>query len=140
MIRCYNFAIFDLITDLAYGEEVHGLAERKSKMWIDNIENFMKLMPILVLMTISPVHSKILQFVAGPKIRKSQVKHRQSSKEMAMQRIGRKEQADRRDFMDYMIRSRGEKRQMTDAELVSNCDLLMIARSETTPSLLSGVD
>ena len=124
--------------DLAYGEELHGLAEGKSNMWIDNIENLMKLMPILVLVTISPLLSKALQFVAGPKIRKSQAKHRAASEAMTMKRINRKKQADRGDFMDYMMRSRGEKHEMTDAELVSNCDLLMIAGSETTASLLSG--
>jgi len=139
MIRWYNFTTFDLIADLAYGEELHGLTEGKSNMWIENIENLMKLMPILVLVTISPLLSKFLQFVAGPKIRKAQAKHRQASEEMAMKRINRKEQADRGDFMDYMMRSRGEKHRMTDAELVSNCDLLMIAGSETTASLLSGV-
>jgi cytochrome P450 len=139
MIRWYNFTTFDLIADLAYGEELHGLAEGKSNMWIDNIENLMKLMPILVLVTISPLLSKVLQFVAGPKIRKSQAKHREASEAMAMKRINRKEHADRGDFMDYMMRSRGEKHEMTDAELVSNCDLLMIAGSETTASLLSGV-
>ncbi|PMD34723.1 cytochrome P450 [Hyaloscypha variabilis F] len=139
MIRWYNFTTFDLIADLAYGEELHGLAEGKSNMWIENIENLMKLMPILVLVTISPLLSKVLQFVAGPKIRKSQAKHREASEAMAMKRINRKEQADRGDFMDYMMRSRGEKHEMTDAELISNCDLLMIAGSETTASLLSGV-
>jgi cytochrome P450 len=139
MIRWYNFTTFDLIADLAYGEELHGLAEGKSNMWIDNIENLMKLMPILVLVTISPLLSKILQFVAGPKIRKSQAKHREASEAMAMKRINRIEQAGRGDFMDYMMRSRGEKHEMTNAELVSNCDLLMIAGSETTASLLSGV-
>lgn len=99
----------------------------------------MELMPILVLVTISPVLSKFSQFMAGPKIRKSQGKHRQTSQEMAVKRMNRKEQADRGDFMDYMMRSRGEKHGITDTELVSNCDLLMIAGSETTASLLSGV-
>jgi cytochrome P450 len=139
IIRWYNFTTFDLIADLAYGEELHGLAGGKSNMWIDNIEKLMKLMPILVLVTTSPLLSKVLQFVAGPKIRKSKAKHREASELMAMKRINRKEQADRGDFMDYMMRSRGEKHEMTDAELVANCDLLMIAGSETTASLLSGV-
>jgi cytochrome P450 len=139
MIRWYNFTTFDLIADLAYGEELHGLAGGKSNMWIDNIDKLMKLMPILVLVSTSPLLSKVLQFVAGPKIRKSQAKHREASELMAMKRINRKEQADRGDFMDYMLRSRGEKHEMTDAELVSNCDLFMIAGSETTASLLSGV-
>jgi len=139
MIRWYNFTTFDLIADLAYGEELHGLAEGKSNMWIDNVDKLMKLMPILVLVSTSPLLAKVLQFVAGPKIRKSQAKHREASELMARKRINRKEQADRGDFMDYMLRSRGEKHEMTDAELVSNCDLFMIAGSETTASLLSGV-
>ena len=94
MIRWYNFTTFDLIADLAYGEELHGLAEGKSNMWIDNVDKLMKLMPILVLVSTSPLLSKVLQFVAGPKIRKSQAKHREASELMARKRINRKEQAD----------------------------------------------
>jgi cytochrome P450 len=139
MVRWFNFTTFDLIGDLAYGEQLNGLSEGKSNMWIDNIESLMKLMPILVLVSISPLLSKVLQFLAGPKIRNSQQKHKEYSKLMAMKRINRAEQADRGDFMDYMMRSRGEKHEMTDAELVANCDLIMIAGSETTASLLSGV-
>jgi cytochrome P450 len=139
MIRWFNFTTFDLIGDLAYGEQLQGLSEGKSNMWIDNIENLMKLMPILVLVSISPLLSKILQFLAGPKIRMSQQKHREYSELMAMKRINRREQADRGDFMDYMMRSRGEKHEMTEAELIANCDLIMIAGSETTASLLSSV-
>ena len=45
-MRWYNCTTFDFIADLAYGEELHGLAEVKSNMWIDNIENLMKLMSI----------------------------------------------------------------------------------------------
>jgi hypothetical protein len=59
-MRWYNCTTFDFIADLAYGEELHGLAEVKSNMWIDNIENLMKLMSILVLVTILPRLSKVL--------------------------------------------------------------------------------
>ena len=41
--------------------------------------------------------------------------------------------------MDYMMRSEDEKSHMSHAELAANADLLMIAGSETTASLLSGV-
>lgn len=43
-MRWYNCTTFDFIADLAYGEELHGLAEVKSNMWIDNIENLMKIL------------------------------------------------------------------------------------------------
>ena len=41
--------------------------------------------------------------------------------------------------MDYMMRSRDEKSHMSHSELAANADLLMIAGSETTATLLAGV-
>lgn len=41
--------------------------------------------------------------------------------------------------MDYFLRSRGQSHELTDAELIANSDLLMVAGSETTATLLSGV-
>lgn len=46
---------------------------------------------------------------------------------------------DRGDFMDSMLRNRGEKDGLNDHELEANSNILIIARSETTATLLSGV-
>jgi len=45
----------------------------------------------------------------------------------------------RPDFMDSMLKHRGDKDGLTDAELISNSTALIIAGSETTATLLSGV-
>lgn len=139
IIRWYNYTTFDLIGDLAYGESFNGLEEGKSNLWLDTISNMLKLMPILALMTVSPTLGRILQLLAGSKIRNAQKAHLDNATALAMKRINRTDQKDRGDFMDAMMRAKGQKHELTDAELVHNADILITAGSETTATLLSGV-
>ncbi|XXH04521.1 hypothetical protein Hte_010937 [Hypoxylon texense] len=138
MVRWYNFTTFDLIADLAFGTPLQGLAERKSNMWLDNIANLMKFMPVLVLIGRSPLLGLIFKFIAGSKLRNSQANHLALVTKLTNERIYQRKQADRGDFMDYIMRSRGQAHELTDAELIANSDLLMVAGSETTATLLSG--
>lgn len=139
IIRWYNYTTFDLIGDLAYGESFTGLEDGKSNLWLDTISNMLKLMPILALMSISPTLGRILQLFAGSKIWNSKKAHLDNATALAMKRINRPDQKDRGDFMDAMMRAKGQKHELTDAELVHNADILITAGSETTATLLSGV-
>lgn len=138
MVQWYNFTTFDLIADLAFGTPLQGLAERKSNAWLDNIANIMKFIPVLVLVGVSPVLGLIFKLIAGSKLRNSQTNHLALVSKLTNDRIYHRKQADRGDFMDYIMRSRGQAHELSDAELVSNSDLLMVAGSETTATLLSG--
>lgn len=138
MVKWYNFTTFDLIADLAYGTPLEGLAKGKSNAWLDNISNLMKYMPIMVLIGVSPIIGYIFKLVAGSKLRDSQTNHNALVAKLANDRIHRRKQADRGDFMDYIMRSRGQAHELTDQELIINSDLLMVAGSETTATLLSG--
>ncbi|KAI1770481.1 cytochrome P450 [Hypoxylon cercidicola] len=139
MVRWYNFTTFDLIADLAFGTSLQGLAERKSNVWLDNIANLMRFMPVLVLIGISPIMGLIFKLIAGSKLRNSQADHMALVAKLTNDRIYHRKQADRGDFMDYIMRSRGQAHELTDPELIANSDLLMVAGSETTATLLSGV-
>lgn len=139
IVEWYTFTTFDLIGDLAYGESFNGLKERKQNEWVGNIQKMMKLYPILVLSSMSPLVMRLLLLAAGPQIKKSKERHEQMSKALAMKRIQNKDQEHRGDFMDLMMRSRGEKHGLTDLELASNSDTLIVAGSETTATLLCGV-
>ncbi|OTA76189.1 hypothetical protein M434DRAFT_402544 [Hypoxylon sp. CO27-5] len=138
MVRWYNFTTFDLIADLAFGTPLQGLAEGRSNAWIDSIAKLMRLMPIMVLIGVSPIVGIIFKLAAGSKIRNSQANHDALVAKLVNNRIYHRKQADRGDFMDYIMRSRGQAHELTDAELIANSDLLMVAGSETTATLLSG--
>ncbi|KAI6081105.1 cytochrome P450 [Hypoxylon rubiginosum] len=138
IVRWYNFTTFDLIADLAFGTPLQGLAERKSNVWLDNIANLMRFMPVLVMIGMSPIIGLMFKLVAGSKLRNSQANHHAMVAKLTNDRIYHRKQADRGDFMDYIMRSRGQTHELTDPELIANSDLLMVAGSETTATLLSG--
>lgn len=139
LVKWYTFTTFDLIGDLAYGKPFDGLSEGKPNQWVSNIENMMRLFPILVLAGSSPLISKVLLFFASDKVKKSRTEHLRLTTELTEQRIANKTQIHRGDFMDYIMRAEGKEHGLSHAELVSNSDTLIVAGSETTATLLCGV-
>ncbi|KAJ4348114.1 uncharacterized protein N0V89_009486 [Didymosphaeria variabile] len=139
MTEWYNLTTFDLIADLTFGKSLGGLESGESNQWTKKIETMLKLMPTLMLLTSFPLLATILNFLFGRKMEEARQKHFEYAASLAMGRLQGKEQADRGDFMDYILRSRGEAHQVTDEELVHNSDLFMLAGSETTATLLLGV-
>ncbi|KAF9731228.1 hypothetical protein PMIN06_012090 [Paraphaeosphaeria minitans] len=137
--KWYNLTTFDLIADLTFGKSLGGLESGKSNKWTQKIETMLKLMPTLMLLTSFPLLATILNFLFARKMEEARQKHFEYAASLAMDRLQGKEQADRGDFMDYILRSRGEVHQVTDDELVRNSDLFMLAGSETTATLLLGV-
>jgi len=65
--------------------------------------------------------------------------HAAYTKKVVMKRIHDRALHGRPDFLDSMLKHRGEKDGLTDAELVSNSAILVLAGSETTATWLSGV-
>ncbi|KAJ5629034.1 hypothetical protein N7490_011262 [Penicillium lividum] len=56
-----------------------------------------------------------------------------------MERLANSSAYNRGDFMDSMTPNRGQKEGLTDDELVANANILIVAGSETTATLLAGV-
>jgi cytochrome P450 len=139
LARWYNLTTFDLIADLCFGKSLDGLEKGKSNAWIEKIDKMLRLMPVLMLVTSFPFLMTLFNLVLGKKMKQSRKEHQDYAALLAMSRIQGKEQADRGDFMDFILRSRGEDNQLTDGELVHNADLLMVAGSETTATVLLGV-
>ncbi|KAI0177373.1 cytochrome P450 [Pestalotiopsis sp. NC0098] len=138
MVRWYNLTTFDLIADLAYGESLNGLESGQSNGWIDNIEKVMVVMPVFVLLGTSKYLFKLVMLLLGPVMRKAQESHMANVTKLANGRLHARKQPDRGDFMDYFLRSRGQAHGLTDDEVIINSDLIMVAGSETTATLLSG--
>lgn len=139
MARWYNLTTFDLIADLCFAKSLDGLETGKSNAWIEKIDNMLRIMPVLMLVTSFPLLMTLFNLVLGKKMQQSRKEHQDYAASLAMSRIQGKEQADRGDFMDYILRSRGEDHELTDEELVHNADLFMVAGSETTATILLGV-
>ncbi|GAP88679.1 putative cytochrome p450 monooxygenase [Rosellinia necatrix] len=138
MVRWYNFTTFDLIADLAFGESLHGLESGQSNVWLDNVSKILIIAPVFVLISASRIIGSIFMLFFGPLMNKAAKSHMASVENIARTRLTARKQPDRGDFMDFFLRSRGQAHELTDEEVIVNADLIMVAGSETTATLLSG--
>lgn len=140
LVKWYNLTTFDLIGDLAFGESFGDLDSSEYHFWVATIFQAVRGMAFVKVRDAYPLVFRVLSpFLASRSIldaRKKQIeyssllvrKHLQSD----FHRTG--------DFMDSMLRHRDDKEKaLTDQEMEANANVLIIAGSETTATLLSGV-
>ncbi|GFF24703.1 benzoate 4-monooxygenase cytochrome P450 [Aspergillus udagawae] len=139
MVKWYSLTTFDLISDLAFGEPFRGLDSSQCHHLVATVFDFLKVGPFLRGMEHYPLLFKaILAFLPTSfmEARKKQVEH---VKMIVQKRLDSTAAHRRGDFMDSMIRHHGDKGELSKEELEANSNVLFIAGSETTATLLSGV-
>lgn len=135
LVAWYNFATFDLIGDLAFGQSFGCLDTEAYHPWVRMIFDTLK---ILVYKDIAKRLnlSSLIPYLVPAKLKKSTKEHYELSTQTAMKRLETKNM-DREDFMSCFLRYNDE-RGMSAPELADNANILIIAGSETTATLLSG--
>jgi cytochrome P450 len=139
MVKWYNLTTFDVIGDLAFGEPFGGLDSSEYHHWVTTVFSFVKVIPYLRAMDHYPLLFKVIlaflprSFMEG---RKRQIEH---AKLTMQKRLNSPTAHGRGDFMDSMLRHRGDENELSVEELEANANFLIIAGSETTATLLSGV-
>ncbi|KAL2061337.1 hypothetical protein VTL71DRAFT_7610 [Oculimacula yallundae] len=134
----YNFLTFDIIGDMAFGESFHALEAGEYHNWMANLFNHVKYGRIMSIASFYQpamvILNAIVRFV--PAISKARDDHRSFCRNKTQVRLNVETQ--RTDFMSYILRHNDEKGMSTD-EIVNSSELLIIAGSETTATLLSGL-
>jgi cytochrome P450 len=138
MVKWYNLTTFDLIGDLAFGKSFDGLKDGKYHSWVALIFNVIKVFPFMRLANEYPLIKGVMRLMPK-RITAARDEHLAHTKSVVMKRINNAALHGRGDFMDSMLRHKGQKDGLADDELVSNAHVLIIAGSETTATLLSGV-
>ncbi|CAI6029751.1 unnamed protein product [Clonostachys chloroleuca] len=135
LVRWYNFTTFDLIGDLAFGQSFQCLDSGNYHPWVrmifENIKSFTYLMVARRL-----GFEGLAPYITPAHLAKSAREHAELTKETARKRIASKD-TEREDFMSYILRHNDEKG-MSEDEIIENSNILIIAGSETTATLLSG--
>ncbi|KAE8153054.1 cytochrome P450 [Aspergillus avenaceus] len=137
MVKWYNLATFDIIGDLAFGESFGGLRSSEYHYYVSMLFDSVKLIAFTRFRMNYPLTFKIFSPFLSTRFmeaRKGQLGH---ARETVQRRIHSPHP--RHDFMESMLRHRGDKDGLSDAELESNATVLIFAGSETTATLLSGV-
>lgn len=103
MIRWFNFATFDLIGDLSFGESFNALESEEYNSWLGNIVSGFKFARLFRVFAAYPIIG-IPFFIAISKIPsfdRAWKKHEEYTREKSGRRLDSK--TDRRDLMRYVL-------------------------------------
>lgn len=138
LARWYNLATFDLIGDLAFGEPFGGLESSAYHHWITAIFDFIRVIAFIRAKDHYPLLVSIFLASLPGSFMEAQKKQKEHARITVQKRLDNTALHGRGDFMDSMLRNRGKENGLSNDELVENANILIIAGSETTATLLSG--
>lgn len=139
-VRWYNYTTFDVIGDLAFGESFGGLEKGGFHFWIDVFMDSFKFHQFLKAMRVYPWIKVLVPIIAKfyPNLPHAREKHAEYTKATIGKRLNSTApHPDRKDFVDYILRYNDEKG-MSIPEIERTSEVLILAGSETTATLLSG--
>ncbi|KAJ5428211.1 Cytochrome P450 [Penicillium cf. griseofulvum] len=137
-ITCwYNYTTFDIIGDLAFGESFGCLQNSQYHFWVSVIFSHFRTAAWANVLRRVPAGNFLMKWIVPKEVREQKKHQNKMTKEKVQARMENGDNG-RPDFLSNVLKQPIEKR-MTEDELVSNSYVLIIAGSETTATLLSGV-
>ncbi|KAJ4168526.1 hypothetical protein NW754_010444 [Fusarium falciforme] len=131
-----NFLTFDIVGDLAFGESFGCLVEKKYNPWVRHIFKGIKDIAYMTNFGRIPWLARILKLFTPKSVSNKWAEHRGISSEKVRKRLAM--EYDRPDFVDSMVKkTKSAGADITFDELASNAQLIVLAGSETTATLLS---
>ncbi|KAJ5126053.1 hypothetical protein N7526_008230 [Penicillium atrosanguineum] len=136
MTRWFNYATFDLIGDLAFGEPFGCLAESRYHWWVVIILDAVKASSYLKVFWFYPILLPLVVFL----IPRHLMQKRTDSFNLSVEKVRRrlKSGTTRPDFTSYILRHSKDGKDLTPSEVDANAAVFVLAGSETTAALLSG--
>jgi cytochrome P450 len=136
LIDNINFLIFDLISDLAFGESFESLKSRQIHPWMRTFFKSFKESEYMGIMAFNPILSPLLIVLGGP-MRKAHMEQFFYTRGKVAKRLA--SQTERPDFMSAVLKnSNNDGKGLSRPELDSTFNVLMVAGSETTATTLIG--
>ncbi|WAO92242.1 Hypothetical protein NCS54_00974100 [Fusarium falciforme] len=131
-----NFLTFDIVGDLAFGESFGCLVEKKYNPWVRHIFKGIKDIAYMTNFGRIPWLARILKLFTPKSVSNKWAEHREISSEKVRKRLAM--EYNRPDFVDSMVKkTKSAGADITFDELASNAQLIVLAGSETTATLLS---
>ncbi|KAI0602456.1 cytochrome P450 [Biscogniauxia sp. FL1348] len=137
MTRLFNFAAFDMMAELCFGDSLGLLENNEFSPWVKSIFESLKIIPYTSIVASYP----ILQALFDRFEPKWLTEYRMILYKHTADRVDRrlKEGSDKPDIWSLVIAAQESENKLSLLEMHSNAELFMIAGSETTATLLSGV-
>ncbi|CZR64538.1 related to cytochrome P450 monooxygenase [Phialocephala subalpina] len=138
IVKWYNYTTFDIIGDLAFGDPFHCLETRTMHPWVSMIFSFIKVGSQMRIFAQYPFLKPLLRLLIT-KDAQDQIKNSMEFTQTKLQkRLSLGKNLPRKDFLSYILRHNDEKG-MNHQEIIGNSESFIVAGSETTATLLSGL-
>ena len=137
MVAWYNFTTFDIIGDLAFGEPFDCLKNSDYHQWVSIIFSSLKYGAYANVSRRFPGSKYILSYITPKYVLSHRNTHLALTEERVQSRIAKSNE--RPDFFGNILRYRNSEKGFSIPEMITNGSTLIIAGSETTATVLSGV-
>ncbi|KAJ5963689.1 cytochrome P450 [Penicillium vulpinum] len=137
MVAWYNFTTFDVIGDMAFGESFNCLETSAYHKWVSMIFSNIRYASYNNIVKRFPGSKFLLGLITPAHIVSQRSWHIELTKEKVKNRLSKSN--DRADFFSHILKHKDTDRALSFDEMVTNGSTLIIAGSETTATLLSGV-
>lgn len=137
IVRWYNFITFDIIDDLVFGESFDCLNKSRYHFWVAVLLSHFQAAALAQVLRRIPYGPKLMKWVMSKKMLNDKMAQSQLTEAKVHSRI--EKGSSRPDLLSNFLSLDGTEKGMSVGELISSSYVLLIAGSETTATLLSGV-
>jgi cytochrome P450 len=132
-----NWATFDMIGDLAFGEPFGCLQAGEYHPWVALVFDNVKAVSIMSAIKQFPWVDSVMQLLLSGVMTRA-IRHHQA---LTIEKVDRRleKQTERGDFMDVILAHKGTDKEMTRDEIYANSNLLIMAGSETSAAAMAGL-
>ncbi|EKG13339.1 Cytochrome P450 [Macrophomina phaseolina MS6] len=139
MVALYNCTTFDVMGDLTFGESLGLLEASELNSWVSNMFRGIKSAVLGQMSREYPLIGRIIFMLVPASLKKMMVEHQQYSRERVERRLAKQgTELERPDIWGLVLKQE-EGRGLTLNEMHAQAGLFMIAGTETTATLLSGL-
>ncbi|KAK1516903.1 averantin oxidoreductase [Colletotrichum costaricense] len=136
MVKLYNLTTFDIMAELAFGESLGLLADSEYSEWVANIFDNLKNGAFAQVGREWSWLGNIVKLITPPRLKQAADMHFRHSIERVDRRLERN--TDKADIWKLVL-SQPEGKQIDKFDMYNNASVFMVAGSETTATILSGV-
>ncbi|GFF65623.1 isotrichodermin C-15 hydroxylase [Aspergillus lentulus] len=137
LVKWYNFTTFDIIGDLAFGEPFDCLQNSDYHQWVSILMSQIRAATYANVARRLPGSLSLLKLITPKHVITQKDTHIALTTQKVKARLGKTN--DRPDFFSNILKHENTEKGFSFQELVTNGSTLIIAGSETTATLLSGV-
>lgn len=129
MTQLLNFATFDVMAELCFGQPLGLLAKNEYSPWVRSIFESLKMLPIVSIINYYPILTAIFNRFEPKSVVEQRVTHCKHSEDRVNQRL--QDGSDQPDVWNLVLAAK-EGKGLSLEEMHSNSEIFMLAGSETT--------